>query len=98
MAAAATTNGASASPRRMWSRGRSRRSSADLAIVTLPVRTPQLELLQLPGRRAGQLRAELDALGDLVAGEAGAAVLPEVVLGDALALDQHDQAEHHLAP
>src|SRR5687767_14846835 len=44
-------------------------SSVDLPLAALPERGAQLELLQLARRGAGELGAEFDLLGALVAGE-----------------------------
>src|SRR5688572_3166381 len=56
-------------------------ASVDLALAALPVRSAQLELLQLAGRGAGQFVAELDRRRALVASEALLTPRPQVRLG-----------------
>ena len=59
--------------------GRQRRPSIDPPPVALPLAIAQQELLNLPGRRLGQL-AELDRLGHLEPRELAATMLYDLVL------------------
>src|SRR4051794_34697783 len=75
-----------------------RAESVDLALAPLPVRRPQLELLQLAGRRAGELVAELDSRRRLVAGGALLAPRDQLGLGDLLTGSEHDERLDRLPP
>src|SRR6185503_15251662 len=79
--------------------GRHRRPrSVDLALPTLPVRRPELELLELPGGGAGELVAELHAGRALVVREVGPAVLDDLLLRRRRAGNEHHEALDRLAP
>src|SRR5689334_16035326 len=70
----------------------------DLAVAAFPVRRPQLELLQLAGRRTSEHLAELDRGRRLVARDLGLAVRDEVGLGERRPLGLHHQRLDGLAP
>src|SRR5450759_728689 len=83
---------------RSSARSWSGRASVDPAVVTLPVRCAQLELLQLAGRRPGQRLPYLDRGRALEVGQPLPAVPDQVLLGGLLAVPQHDQCLDGLAP
>src|SRR5690348_1956876 len=69
-----------------------------LALEALPIGRPKLELLQLAGRGAGELVAELDGGRGLVAGDLGLAVLDQLVLGQRRARGLDHERLDRLAP
>src|SRR5699024_7861619 len=73
-------------------------ASVDLAVPALPVGGTQLELLQLAGRGAGQLVAELHGRRRLVAGDPLLAPGDDVRLGRRAALGEDDERLDRLAP
>src|SRR3954466_6988921 len=78
-------------------RGSGESCSADARRVALPVGLAQLALEDLAGAGLWQrLPAQLDALGDLVAGDQALGVVDELRLGDVG--DGDDDGVHRLAP
>src|SRR4051794_34494395 len=75
-----------------------RRRSVDLPLEPLPVGRPELELLQLAGRRPRQLGTELHRRGGLVAGRPLLAPRDQLGLGRLGARSQDDQCLDRLPP